>query len=333
MAKDGTRNFNTPNGTGPWKFKSWTRGKRSLFLAHDQYRVHDGPYIAELETISITDPAARVNALSAGQVDVIQGLPANLVKATRANAKLRLLIAQTGAFTPQTMRVDTPPFNDVRVRQAIRLLVDRRQIVSNALAGLGRVGNDLFCPFDPNYASSLPQRQHDPEKARALLKAAGKSDLTVEIYTSNAAPAMLESSTLIAQQAKDAGVTIKLDEVPTDQYWSLKYLKAPFACSGWGQRSLESQILQAVDSKAPYNETAWKNAKFDKLTADARKTLDPKKRKEYYFEAQKMLYDSGGFIIWGFPYSIDAHSVRVKGLKKSTARALGYYNFTDATIT
>jgi peptide/nickel transport system substrate-binding protein len=330
MAKTDTADWNSPNGTGPWKFVSWTRGKRSLFERHDGYRMHGGPYLEQLEVIGIADPTARVNALAGGQIEALQLLPPNLVKTVQANPKLRVLMAQTGGFTPQTMRTDAAPFRDNRVRQAMRLLTDRQQIIKNALSGYGRIGNDLFCPYDPSYASSLPQRPYDPERARSLLKAAGQEGATFELYTANAANAMLESSTLIAEQAKKAGLTIKLDQVPTDQYWSLKYLKAPFACSGWGQRSLESQILQAVDTKAPYNETGWRNPAFDRLTAAARKTLDAKKRKQLYFQAQKMLYDEGGFLIWGFPHHIDAYTARLKGLKKSTARNLGFYNFTDA---
>ena len=123
--------------------------------------------------------------------------------------------------------------------------------------------------------------------------------------------------------------TITLDRVPADSYWTDRYLKAAFGCSQWSQKPFDTQVLQALDSKAPYNETAWKNAKFDTITRQARRTLSAKKRKELYTEAQMMLHKDGGYIIWGFPNLIDAHSAKVKGLKASTARSLGYYDFTD----
>ncbi len=71
------------------------------------------------------------------------------------------------------MRVDTPPFNDVRVRQAFRLIVDRKQMVEQVLSGQGRVANDMYSPYDPAYDSSLPQRVQDLAQAKSLLKQAG----------------------------------------------------------------------------------------------------------------------------------------------------------------
>jgi len=109
----------------------------------------------------------------------------------------------------------------------------------------------------------------------------------------------------------------------------LDYLKTSFAVTEGGQKPLDSWILQAVDSKAPYNETDWKRADFDKLTQQARRTVDDKKRKELYVEAQKLLWNEGGYIIWGFANLIDAYSAKVHGLKPSSARTLGYYEFND----
>ena len=81
------------------------------------------------------------------------------------------------------MRVDATPFDDVRVRQAFRLIVDRQQMVDQVLSGQGRIANDLYAPYDPCFASDLPQREQDLEQAKSLLKAAGRENLTVELVT------------------------------------------------------------------------------------------------------------------------------------------------------
>src|SRR5207244_8645960 len=111
---------------------------------------------------------------------------------------------------------------------------------------------DLAQPFDPDYAKSIPQRPYDHEQARSLLKAAGHDGLTVSLFTSDVAPGLVASSTLLAEQAKLAGATITINNVPADSYWSTAYLKEPFACTQWNQKPLDSWILQAVDSKAQY---------------------------------------------------------------------------------
>jgi peptide/nickel transport system substrate-binding protein len=221
---------------------------------------------------------------------------------------------------------------DNRVRQAFRLMVDREQIIKTVLRGYGKLGNDLFSPFDPNFAREIPQRPYDPEKAKFLLKQAGRANLVVSLYTGDAGPGMLDSSILIAQQARKVGVTIKLDKVPADQYYTLRYMKAPFESTDWGQHPLDTQVAQSLNSDAPYNETDWKRPAFDKITSEARRTLNPRKRHELWVEAQRMLWDQGGYIIWGFADYIDAYSAKVHGLKPSSVRPLGWYTFTDVYL-
>ena len=330
--KDGTRSFRNPIGTGQFKAQTFKPGERSVFVRNPDYRMHDGPYVDALEIISFTNDTARTNAIRGGVIDAMPGLSLNLAK-TFSGGNIRLLRVPRAATTELTMAVDMPPFNDNRVRRAFRLMVDRRQMVDNALAGFGVVGNDLFWPADPDYASGIPQRRYDPEEARSLLRAAGREDLTVSLYTSDVETALLESSTLFVEQAKKAGVTVVLDQVPGDQYYTNKYLKAPFAGSAWTARPLITQISQTLLSSAPYNETHWKNATFDRLVSTARRTLDPARRKELFVEAQRLLWSQGGYIIWGFRDYVDAYASKVNGLQKSVARPLGAYNFIHVHIT
>lgn len=321
-----------PNGTGPFRFGNWTRGERSLFTAFRDYRDHGGPYVDELEFVSINDATSRYTALVGGQVDAIAQLDGKLADRVKQQSNLQLLNKASGAYSPQLMIVNAPPFDDNNVRQAFRYMVDREALVQNALGGYGKVGNDLASWLDPDYASGIDQRQHDPERAKSLLAKAGKSNLTVSLATSDAAPGMLDSSTLIAEQAKQAGVTVKLQKTPADQYYSTLYLKAPFECTNWGYKPLEQQITEALVTGAVYNETKWSNKAFDKLFAQARGTFDAGKRKELYAELQQTLWDQGGYIIWGFLNNVDAVSSQVQGVEPSAVRNLGYYNFNDTYL-
>jgi peptide/nickel transport system substrate-binding protein len=315
-------------------FDSWKRGERSLFKRFPNYRESGRPYLDEVEIIAINDSTALYNALVGGQIDALPRLSPSLVAGVKANDRLQLLQGPTGVHTDMTMSVDLDPFRDNRVRQAFRLMVDRQQMISNALGGNGRIGNDLPTPYDADFASALPQRQHDPEKAKSLLKAAGKEGLTVSLYTSDAGPAMLESATLFAEQAKAAGVTVKLDKVSANHYYdeSGKFLKAPFAQDTWSYRTLPNALADAYVSAAPFNETHWKRPAFDKLVAEAERTLNPAKRHQLWLEVQRELWNEGGFIIWGFIDNLDAVSAKVRGIKKSVARPLGRYDFTDTYL-
>jgi peptide/nickel transport system substrate-binding protein len=328
MVKHGTTTFDKPVGTGPWKFVSWTRGERSLFARYDGYRQHGGPYLDELEMISINDPTTRLTSLEAGQIDALGYLDPKLISAVVSNPNLRLLNHVSGGYTCQFMQVDKAPFTDNRVRQAFRYLVDREALVKGALLGYGKLGNDLACWFDADYAREIPQRPYDPEKAKFLLKQAGQTNLTVSLYTSEVAPGMLESSLLIAQQAKKVGVTVTIDKAPADQYWTNKYLKVPFECTQWGPRPLDVQMAQGLNPKLG-NETDWYRPDFNKLCDAARRTLDAKQRHELWVAAQRMLWNEGGYLIWGFLNYVDATSAKVHGLVPSAMRSLGWYTFTD----
>jgi peptide/nickel transport system substrate-binding protein len=331
---EGTTTWDHPIGTGAFMFDSWKRGERSLFKRFPDYRKPGRPYLDEIEIIAINDSTALYNALVGGQIDALPRLSPSLVAGVKSNSRLQLLQGPTGVHTDMTMAVDLDPFRDNRVREAFRLMVDRQQMVTNALGGNGRIGNDLPTPYDSDFDGVLPQRQHDPEKAKSLLKAAGKEGLTVSIYTSDAGPAMLESATLFAEQAKAAGVTVNLDKVSADHYYdaSGKFLKAPFAQDTWSYRTLPNALADAYVSAAPFNETHWKRPAFDKLVATAERTLNPAKRHQLWLEVQRELWNEGGFIIWGFIDNLDAVSAKVHGIKKSVARPLGRYDFTDTYL-
>src|SRR5262249_37351403 len=120
-------------------------------------------------------------------------------------------------------------FNDVRVRQALRLVVDRPQLIDSALDGYGTVGNDVFSPFDRDFNHGLT-RAADIPQAKALLKKAGHEKLTVALTTSPVATGTVAMATVLKQQAAQAGITIKLNQVDPGTFFSSKnYLNWAFA--------------------------------------------------------------------------------------------------------
>jgi peptide/nickel transport system substrate-binding protein len=302
-----------PVTAGPFKFKSFTPGQQSVFKKNPYYWRTGQPYLDSLVIIDFPDGTARVNALLSGQVDAIDGLPFGQISMVSANPSLKVLESKTGGFIPFTMRVDRAPFNDVRVRQALRLVVDRPQMIRQVLGGHGTIGNDLYAPLDACYNSSLPQRKRDIARAKALLKAAGKSNLTVELVTSPVASGVVEAAQVFVQQAKVAGITVKLKKVDTGTFYGDNYLKWDFAQDFWYTTNFLPQTTVGSLPNSQYNETHWADAKFVALVAKARQTTKLATRCALIKQAQKIEYDAGGFIIWGFPNQVDAYSVKVQG--------------------
>jgi peptide/nickel transport system substrate-binding protein len=119
----------------------------------------------------------------------------------------------------------------------MRLIVDRKQLIQQALSGQGRVANDLYAPFDPAYNKGLAQREQDLEQAKSLLKQAGQSDLRVELVTAPVFHGIVEAAQVLAEQAKGAGVTISVRKVDPGTYYGDNYLKWRFAQDYWFTRT------------------------------------------------------------------------------------------------
>ncbi|HEY5990516.1 MAG TPA: ABC transporter substrate-binding protein, partial [Streptosporangiaceae bacterium] len=241
-------------GTGAYKLKSFTPGQQSVSERNPNYWRSGQPYFDTVTIIDFNDSTAQVNALLGGQIDAMTDLPASQVKVLQSR-NLSALVSKTGGWLPLCMAIDMPPFDDVRVRQAMRLIVDRHAIIEQVLSGYGSLGNDLYAPFDPGYDHSLPQRTTDIEKAKSLLKAAGHENLSVDLHTTNGAAGMVALATVFANQAKAAGVNINVRNDPN--YYGNLYLKLAFSVDFWGTRSYLNQVQQGSLPNSPYNETHW----------------------------------------------------------------------------
>jgi peptide/nickel transport system substrate-binding protein len=317
-----------PVGTGAFMYESFTPGQQSVFKKFPNYWQTGKPYVDSLTIIDFTDDTARVNALLGNEVDAIDNLPTGQITEIEGNSALKVLIAETGEWQPFTMRVDQAPFSDPRVRQAFRLIVDRPQMVEQVLSKQGRVGNDMYAPFDPAYDSTLPQRAQDLDQAKSLLKAAGHAGLTVELVTAPVFQGVVQAAEVFAQQATGAGVSVQLRQLDTGTFYGPNYLKWTFAQDFWATREYLPQVAQGSLPTSPFNETHWDNATFIKLIGQARAELDEAKRTQIIHEAEMIEYDIGGYIIPYFSNQIDAYSAKLTGfIPPKSGFPLGNYWF------
>jgi peptide/nickel transport system substrate-binding protein len=304
-------------GTGPYKLKSFTPGQQSVHVRNPNYWRAGQPYFDQVVVLDFPDDTARVNALLGGQVDAITQIPPAQVPVVSGHSGTKVLESPTAQWTPLCMRVDTPPFNDVRVRQAMRLIADRPQMVAQALAGHGHIGNDMYAPFDEVYDTALPQRVQDIAQAKSLLKAAGQESLTIDLQSTNGALGMNEGAQVFAQQAKAAGVTVNVKVLDSGAFYGSQYLKWTFSTDFWGTRNYLQQVAAGSLPTSPYNETHWPDAadaSFKSLYKQALQTVDDKKRAAIEHEMMKLEYDNGGYLIWGFSNFLDGYSTKVNGL-------------------
>jgi peptide/nickel transport system substrate-binding protein len=322
-----------PVGTGPFRYQSFTPGQQSVFTKNPDYWQSGLPYVDKVVITDYSDETSQVNALLGGQADLIQYLSyASIGSVTGGGGKL--LIAEAGGWTPFTMRADQPPFNDVRVRQAFRLIVNRPEMRRLVFGGYGTIGNDLYSLEDPLYDHQLPQREQDLGQAKSLLKAAGREGLTVTLVSSPVAPGMLGAATIFKQQAIAAGVTVNVRNTPVTEFYGPNYTKWIFAQDWWTGYPYLTQVASGTLPTAPYNETHFYNPRFIRLYREAISTTDGSTRLEIAHEMQTIEYDTGGYIIPYFYPVIDGYAAHVMGTHPAkTGQSFGNYDFKHMWLT
>lgn len=307
-----------PDGTGPFKFQSFTPGVQSTFVRNENYWQSGLPYLDSIVTTNIADETSQISGLQAGQLDIVNLLSAPAVAALRGGG-YKVTISDTGSWGPFTMRMDQKPFTDVRVRQAMRLVVDRPQMLDQVFGGYGTVGNDIIGIMDPSYDHSIPQRVQDIPQAKSLLAAAGYPDLTVELVTAVNAPGGIQAAQVYATQASEAGIKVNItQQAPTD-YFANSYLKTSFSQDYWSTQPYLVAVPQALTANPPgqFNATYQNNPDFDALYGQAVMTLDESKRTDLIHQMQKIEYESGGNIIPYFFPVIDACAAKVQGVEET----------------
>lgn len=309
-----------PDGTGPFKYQNFTPGVSSTFVRNENYWRSGLPHLDQVVTTNFTDETSQVNALQSGQVDAINFLSQGSVAALQAGG-MHVNISNTGGWGPFTMRVDQKPFDDVRVRQAFRLIVDRQEMLNQIFGGHGKIGNDVFSVLDKSFPSDLPQRNQDIDQAKSLLKAAGADNLTIDLITTPNAPGMVAAAQVFATQAKKAGVTVNVVQQTTTDYFANSYLKVTFSQDYWQTGTYMFTAGQATVANGPVNASHFNDPEYNSLYAQALAELDEGKRAELIHRMAHIDYDRGGNIIPYFFPVIDAATTKVGGI---TENATGY---------
>jgi peptide/nickel transport system substrate-binding protein len=331
MTRKGNTDWTKPVGSGAFTLAEFKPGERTVFERFDEYWLEGKPLVDAVEIYTLNEATQRINALRAGQVDVIAGVDPPQSRVLEGEG-FKELSGPGASWYPIVMQKNQAPFDDVRVRQAFRLMIDRQQFVDNVYEGKGKLGNDLFSPFDPHYASDLPQREQDLEQAKSLLKQAGQEGLRVRLPVADYNPQIVPMGTLLAASAKEIGVTVELQRANAATYFDDIWNKRPMFCSEWSGITLLEQMLYCIGNKASSEETGETSAKISALVQEASRTIDDDKRGEILHELQVHLHDEGGYIIPGFSDYLDAHSDKVQGLVTSPYGNLGMFEFREASL-
>lgn len=299
-------------GTGPFMVSRFDPDGITLLSANPHYW-EGPPGVARMEIIAIPDAQARLQALLGDQLDMERGITPQLGKVLEASDRYKVQQVPTGNWMGIAFRTDVAPYDDPRVRRALRLVADRQDMLDLVLGGRGVVACDTpVAPLDQYRAQmTCPS---DVDGARALLAEAGYPDgIDIEIHVSALDPSWPDMAVAYQAQAARAGIRVKITKAATDGYWSEVWMQKDAVTTRWNERPADQALNEAFYSGAKWNETYYDDPVFDQLLTEARATLDFDERRARYEAAQHRLWEHSGTLI---PY----HITQLVGL---TARVTG----------
>lgn len=297
--EDGTIDWKSGDGSGPYKIDNGEFGVRWALSRHDGWH-GTGAYFDKIELIVLNDPNARQTALVTGDVDAVTLVELKTLALLNRDPNITVENVPSAAAITMPMFCDTAPFDNVDVRTALKLAMDRNEIIEKIAFGSATMGNDFhLSPAQPYWPDDIPQRAYDPDQAKSLLKKAGAENLTVSLSTAESVfSGAVDMAVLYAEQAKKAGITVNVVREPNDGYYSDVWLKKPFTLVSWGARPTPDVMFTlAYKDDAAWNESHWKNERFNELLLKAKSELDNTLRAEMYREMCVLMRDDGGTLL------------------------------------
>ena len=304
------------NGTGPFELVEHEVGRKSVLKARPDYW-GGAPHLDTLEFIDLGgDQAADIAAIKSRQVDGLFGAGPDALTGLKAIDHITMYQVATAETAVVRGKVSEKPFDDPRVRKALRLAVDCERILKISLASLGLPGeHHHVSPIHPEYPK-LPPMQRDVAQARSLLAAAGHPDgIDLEIACASDVPWQSNGVQAMVQQWQEAGIRVKIKSMPSATYWDV-WDKVPFGYTLWYHRPLGIMVLGlAYRSGAPWNELGYSNQEFDRLLIKAEGLVDIDQRREVMAQLCKIMQEDGPIVqaVWRSVYTF--YDKRVKGFR------------------
>ena len=316
------------NGAGPFRLVEWRRGDSIIMERAPGYYggspdiLPVGPARVDRVIFKVMpDNAARVSALLAGDVDIINALPVSAMKRVEDSGTARVATVNGTRTAFLAINNAKSPYADKRVRQALNHAVDRKLIIQRLLGGNATPLNGVLSPDAFGFDADLPEYGYDPAKAKALLQEAGAAPLKLTIDCDGASKDIAEA---IAAMMQRAGIEAKVQLWETAvivPIWrdAAKRADHDLFLTSWGNASLDPSdiVMPTLRSGGRANSAAYANPEVDKLLDAAETEIDRDKRKGLYVKAQELIHEDAPWVFLWLPKDVYGVSKRLHGWQPS----------------
>jgi peptide/nickel transport system substrate-binding protein len=293
-----------PIGTGPFVFDKWVPGDRYELTANKDYW-GGPPKVDRIVLRQIPEGATRVASLLAGETQIIEEVPVDLIPTIKANSATKIASVESTVGLCLTMDTRKPPFDNPKVRLAMDYAINKPLILSQMLSGNGAVlQGQLLTSNTLGHNPNIKARPHDPAKARQLLKEAGYPNGFETSITTRSGKYLsdIDITNVIAGMLREIGVKASVNVVEGGVF--TKMAKAhdmgPMHIVGW--YSVGDADLAAVWFTEGSERAFWKSEEYERLFVEGRSTVDRNKRIKAYHRMMEIMYEENPAVfLFGLP--------------------------------
>lgn len=313
-----------PTGTGPYKFESWTPGQEVVLVKNDSYWGGQ-PKLDKVVFKTVPEDTTRIAMVETGEAQVAEQLP--VTEVDRVTNSSSMTLGRYASFSSDHIGINTKkkPFDDIRVRQAIALAVDKDSIIKGVYNDVGKIAHSSVIPTMVGYSENVKDTEYNLEKAKQLLAEAGyASGLKATIYL-NDNKARINVAEVLQQQLKQIGIDLQVKVLEFGAYIDAASKgETDLFISGWGNATGDADynqynLFHTKSQGAPGNHSFYSNPEVDKLIEDGRKEKDAEKRKQIYEQAQQIEMNDVALIPYRFSENLAAIQKGVEGVWISPA--------------
>jgi len=311
--KSAASNATQPVGTGPYKLDNWRKGSSVTLTKWDGYREPAAIKIAKVTFRFISDQAASVTSVLAGDVDAFpRGITAQSLGQFQNNPKYQVLIGGSRAKTIVAINNKKKPLDDVRVRRAIAAAIDRKAVIDGVANGLGTPIGSHYVPGAFGYVDTTGINPYNPEKAKALLKEAGVTtplELSLKLPPP---PYARQGGEIIAAQLAKVGIVAKIENVEWAQWLSGVYTS----------KNYDLTIISHVEPfdlgnfGKPGYYWNYESPKFNELFDKVNNAPRPADRAKLLGDVQRLIANDAVAAWLYAPQWITVANAKLKGLRK-----------------
>ena len=333
VARDAVDSLNQkPIGTGPFRFVEWVRGQHLKLERNAEYWMPGLPKLNEVWLVSYPAQAAEQSALATGETQMMWDIPLSLVPVVSRLSNVQVTEIPSTGFQPIAMRSDRPPFNDARIRRAVKQAINREQVMRFVLQGRGVVAQDTPVAPSSAFYANVSAPPYDVAAARKLMSEAGHSGgFPLRLFASNERAGCIETAQVVKPMLEAIGIKVEIQQVPWDRFNAEVWKKETFFVSNWvGRPTIDEQLYPYFHSTGSWNEYNYADPEVDRLLDQARRELDLSARRGLYGKVQEKLAYDGPAII---PYFSNYATARVRGLQGVPVSPLKWVDLREAQLT